>query len=171
MDTSLRDPVEDLDSQDLEHLMQEVPTGIWSHEPDRADFAAQHVWPEVSGGATPSYLHPWVVIGASGAYAWTLLAFWTAFWGYGYMMATMFVATMISVVMLGLMAGFGSGGRSVIPWQRPWRSFQEFLDGEVEVWNARIRGREAFVQLMAMSWLLAAMATAFAVIVMVVRTT
>lgn len=171
MDTMLRDPVEDLDQQELEELMQEVPTGIWTHEPDRAEPAARHVWPEVSGMAQPSYLHPTVVIVSAGAYAWFLLAFWAAFWGYGYMMVTLFVAAMISVIMLGLMAGFGAGGRSVIPWQRPWRSFQEFLDGEVEVWGARVPGKEAATQLIVMSWLLAALATAFAVIVAVVRTT
>jgi hypothetical protein len=87
------------------------------------------------------------------------------------MMATMTLATLISMTMLGLLAGFGEGGRNVTPWQRPWRSFQEFLNGEVSVWGARVPGKDAFLQLVVMSWLLAGLATAFAVIIMLERTT
>ena len=171
MDTSLRDSLEATDGQEFDELLLEVPTGILSHEPTRADPGAEHVWPEVSGDVTPTYLHGGVVVTVAAGYAWFLLAFWAAFWGFGYMMFTMVVVTLISGTMLGLIAGFGAGGRNVVPWQRPWRSFQEFLGGEVEVWGARVSGREAFVQLAAMSWLLAGLATAFAVIIALVRTT
>ena len=171
MDTVLRDPLETTEWPAFDEALFEVPTGILSHEPERAEPGAEHVWPEVSGQGTPTYLHGGVVVAAAAGYAWLLLAFWIAFWGYGYMMVTMAVATLISMTMLGLMAGGGAGGRNVAPWQRPWRSFQEFLDGEVEVWGARVRGKEAFVQLAAMSWLLAGLGTAFAVIIALVRTT
>jgi hypothetical protein len=171
MDTLVRDRVDIDHLEDADELPWDVPTGILTHEPERAEPGAEHIWPEVSGNATPTYLHSGVVVAAASGYAWFLLAFWAVFWGYGYMMLAMTVATLISVTMLGLMAGGGAGGRNVTPWQRPWRSFQEFLDGEVEVWGARVSGKEAFVQLTVMSWLLAGLATAFAVIIALVRTT
>ena len=61
--------------------------------------------------------------------AWLLLAFWMAFWVYDYMTLAMAVATWISMTTLGLMAG------NAAPWQGPWRSVQEFLGVEVEVWG------------------------------------
>jgi hypothetical protein len=171
MDTLLREPDDIANTQDADELLWDVPTGILTHEPERADPAAKHVWPEASGDATPTYLHAGVLVAATADYAWLLLAFWVVFWGYGYMMITMAVATLISATMLGLMAGGGAGGRNVTQWQRPWHSFQEFLNGEVEVWGGRVPGKEAFVQLAAMSWLLAGLGTAFAVIIALVRTT
>jgi hypothetical protein len=171
MDTLVREPVDTDQLLDADELLWDVPTGILVHEPDRAEPGAEHVWPEVSGNAKPSYLHAGVVVAVAAGYAWFLLAFWAVFWGYGYMMLAMSVATLISMTMLGLMAGGGGGGRNVTQWERPWHSFREFLDGDVAVWGARISGREAFVQLVAMSWLLAVLATAFAVIVALVRTT
>ena len=113
-----------------------MPTGILTHEPERAEPGAEHVWPEVSGSATPTYLHSGVVVTAAAGYAWFLLAFWAAFWGFGYMMLALAVATLISVTMLGLLAAGGAGGRNVTQWERPWHSFQEFLDGEVQVWGS-----------------------------------
>lgn len=171
MDTLLREPDDIAHSQKSDELSWDAPTGILTHEPERAEPGAKHVWPEVTGNATPTYLHAGVVVAAAAGYAWFLLAFWAAFWGYGYMMLALAVATLISVTMLGLMAGGGAGGRNVSQWQRPWHSFQEFLGGEVEVWGARVSGKEAFIQLTAMSWLLAGLATAFAVIIALARTT
>jgi hypothetical protein len=52
-----------------------------------------------------------------------------AFWVYDYMTLAMAVATWISMTTLGLMAG------NAAPWQGPWRSVQEFLGVEVEVWG------------------------------------
>jgi hypothetical protein len=172
----LRDPVmpgpeEAVEKEESEELLLAAPTGILTHLPERAEPGARHVWPEVTGTVKPDYLRPGVLVIAAAGYAWFLLAFWTAFWGYGYMMASMTVATLISGLMLGLIAGFGEGGRNVMPWERPWHSFREFLDGEVAVWGARVPGREAFWQLAVMSWLLAGLATAFAIIIMAVRTT
>ena len=171
MDSLVRDRHDIDDFQDVEELLWDVPTGILTHEPERAEPGAENVWPDVAGEATPTYLHSGVVVAAASGYAWFLLAFWAAFWGYGYMMLAMTVATLISVAMLGLMAAGGAGGRNVSQWERPWHSFREFLDGHVAVWGARISGKEAFVQLTTMSWLLAGLATAFAVIIALVRTT
>jgi hypothetical protein len=119
----------------------------------------------------PTSLHPMVVVAAVGGLAWFLMAFWVAFFGYGEMTYVMDIATMISGTMVGLMVGGVIAGRNVTPWQRPWHSFREFLDSEVEVWGARLSGRDAFFQLAGMSWLLGALATAFAIIVMAIRTT
>jgi hypothetical protein len=169
MDTSERDPVE---IDQLRHANElDVPTGIITHEPERAEPGAERVWPQASGKATPTYLHAGLVVAAASGYGWFLLAFWAAFWNYGYMMLAMAVATLISVTMPGLMAAGGGGGRNVTQWERPWHSFQEFLSGHVEVWGARVSGKDAFIQLATMSWLLAGLATAFAIIVALERTT
>jgi hypothetical protein len=174
MDTLLREPGEIItaDAPDISIL-----------EPREAELGVDHAWlvPDVEAAEPedaaptrlqpPTYLHPVVVVAAVGGYAWFLLAFWVAFLGYGYMTLTMDLATLISGTIIGLMVGGVVAGRNMTPWQRPWHSFREFLDGEVEVWGARVSGRDAFFQLAGMSWLLAALATTFAVIVAVVRTT
>jgi hypothetical protein len=166
MDTLLRD-FHELDWPNA--ITREVPTGIFVHQPPRAEPGAEHIWPEVSGTEEPTYLHPGAIIGAASGYAGFLLVSWMVFAGHGYMGLTLAVATMISGVMLGLMAGGGAGGRNTTPWQRPWRSFREFLGGKVEVWGGQIPGREAFIQLTAMAWCLTLLAVVFGVIVEAVR--
>jgi hypothetical protein len=150
-------------------IIREAPTGILTHNPPRSEPGCGQVWPEASGHETPTYLHPVVIITAASGYAWFLLVFWVVFFGYGYMGISMTVATLISGTMLGLMAAGGTGGRNGAPWQRPWRSLGEFLGGEVEVCGARVSGWDAFVQLVGMAWLLAALATVFGVIIEIVR--
>ena len=81
------------------------------------------------------------------------------------------VATLSSVTMLGLIAGGSGGGRNVTQWERPRRSFQEFLNRHVEVCGAWVSGKDAFIQLPTVLWLLAGSATAFAMIVALERTT
>jgi hypothetical protein len=49
----------------------------------------------------------------------------------------------------------GHGARNVTPWQREWRSFGEFLAGDVEVWGGRMKGREAFAEVAGLSGALA----------------
>ena len=110
MDTLLREPDDIAHSQKSDELSWDAPTGILTHEPERAEPGAEHVWPEVTGNATPTYLHAGVVVAAAAGYAWFLLAFWAAFWGFGYMMLALAVATLISVTMLGLHGG----------WRRRW---------------------------------------------------
>jgi hypothetical protein len=166
MDTLLREPVEISQETNLE-----VPTGILTHHPLQAEPGAEHVWPETSGEAKPTYLHPAVLTTTAAGYAWILLVFWVVFWGYGYMGLSMAVATLISGTMLGLMAAGGAGGRNMTPWQRPWRSFREFLTSDVEVWDSRVSGREVFIQLAGMAWCLAALATVFGIIIAASRTT
>ncbi len=148
-------------------------------EPREAELGVDHAWPHIpdaapdvdTAAATPTYLHPMVIVVTAAGYGWFLLAFWVAFADYGYMAFTMGIATLISGSMLGLMVAGVVGGRNMTPWQRHWASFQEFLDGHVEVWGSRVSGRDVFYQLAGMSWLLAGLATAFAVIVACVRTT
>jgi hypothetical protein len=123
----------------------------------------------VSGNERPTYLHPAVVTASVGGYAWMLLVFWVVFCGYGYMGFTMVIATLISGVMFALLIGCGAGGRNMAPWQRPWRSFREFLASDIEIWGGHIRGRDAFIQLAGMSWCLAGLATAFGVIIALSR--
>lgn len=105
-----------------------------------------------------------IVTGAG--FAWALLAFWVTFIDDGYMTLVLILMTLISAVMLGLLTVGGDGGRNVTPWQRPWRSFGEFLDGEVEVRGTRLRGRDAFIQLAGVAWCLAGLATAFGIIML-----
>jgi hypothetical protein len=144
----------------------DIPTGVLLHRPSLAEHTTT---PEVSGNERPTYLHPAVVTASVGGYAWMLLVFWVVFCGYGYMGFTMVIATLISAVMLALLIGCGAGGRNMAPWQRPWRSFREFLAGDVEIWGGRIPGRDAFIQLVGMSWCLAGLATAFGVIIALSR--
>ncbi len=150
--------------RDLHSIDQQVRTGVPRQSTPLAERDAEHVRPDVSRNETPTYLHPAVVTTVLAGYAWMLLVFWIVFAGYGYMSLALFVATMISIVMLGLLIGCGSGARNLTPWQRPWRSFREFLASDVEVWDGRISGRDAFVQLAGMAWCLAALATAFAIV-------
>jgi len=171
MDTLTRDVelLDDAEPRDSDELVWDVPTGILLHEPRQAESGAEHVWPEVSGNEIPTYLHPAALVAAASGYAWFLLVSWVVFLGYGYMGLSLVVATLISGAMLGLMAAGGDGGRNVTPWQRPWRSFREFLTGEVEVWGGRMSGWSAFVQLAGMAWCLAVLATVFGTIVALAR--
>ncbi len=49
MDTLLREPDEITRWSGADELLWDVPTGILTHEPERAEPGAEHVWPEVSG--------------------------------------------------------------------------------------------------------------------------
>lgn len=147
----------------------EVPTGILHHAPPPVEDDAELLWPEHPGEAPPAYLHPFAVAGAAAGYAWFLLVFWAVFSGDGYIGFVLFVASLVSCIMLGLLGIGGGGGRNVAPWQRHWRSFSEFLGGQVQVWGARISGREAFIQLVGAAWCLAALATAFGIIIVLSR--
>jgi hypothetical protein len=165
MDTSSPGPI----PRDIDEYIRSVPTGILSHHPGEAAPGSEHVWPETSGDETPTYLHPAVVIAAVSGYVWFLLVSWVVFFGYGYMGLSLAIATLISVAMLGLIAAGGDGGRNVAPWQRRWRSFGEFLAGDIEVWGGRVPGRDSFVQLAGMAWCLAVLATMFGVITELAR--
>ena len=156
-------------SPDLHILDRPLP---FNDSPDRTDLAerkAERVLTDGSQLEAPTYLHPAVVAVAVAGYAWMLLAFWGVFAGYGYMSLAMFVATMISTIMIGSLIAGPTAAHNSTPWQRPWRSVQEFLDGEVQVWGARIPGRDAFVELGGMAWCLALLATAFSVITVMSR--
>jgi hypothetical protein len=161
MDTSLRDP-DDITWRDEVFV-------DWADEQPPVEPETAHVQPQPWDDPKPTYLHSAAVIAAASGYAGFLLISWVVFFGSGYMGLTLVVATLISVVMLGLMAAFGVKGPNVVPWQRPWQSFHEFLEGEVEVWGGRIPGREAFVQLAATAWCLTALALVFGIIVEAVR--
>ena len=142
----------------------EVPTGILRHDAPHAESADLKFWPDAAGGAPPSYLHPAVVAIAAAGSAWFLLAFWITLGGDSLTAYLLAIATLISCLTLGLLL-VGSEGRNVVPWQRHWRSFHEFLAGHVDVWGARVSGREAFIQIAGLAWCLAALATTFAVII------
>jgi hypothetical protein len=64
-----------------------------------------------------------------------------------------------------------AGERNVTPWQRPGRSLLEFIASDNEARDTRLSGREVFVPFAWMAWCLAALATAFGVIIEAVRTT
>jgi hypothetical protein len=149
----------DLLVEDRDETNWKIPPGVPTYESSRSepDELVFH------DGETPTYLHPAVLVVVTSGYAWFLLVSWVVFFGHGYMGITLVVATMISALMAGMMAV--AGGRNVTPWQRPWRSFREFLAGDVEVWGGRVPGRDAFAQLAGMAFCLAALATAFGIIV------
>jgi hypothetical protein len=156
MDTLVRDP----EPRDAEEFSWAMAADKPATDPARS---------EESGESTPTYLHPGVIAAAASGYAWVMLAFWAAFFGHGYMGLSLVVATLISGAMLGLMAAGGVASYNVTPWQRSWRSFREFLAGDVQVWGGRVSGWDAFVQLAGMAWCLAGLATVFAIIVAFTR--
>ena len=146
----------------------EVPPGLVRHQPAQVRRVVDAAWPELAGQARPTYMHPAVPATVIAGYAWMVLAFWAVFGGHGYMGLALVLVTLISAVMVGLLVTCGSA-RTLEPWQRSWRSFGEFWDGEMEIWDGRISGRAAFVQLAVLAWALAGLATAFVVIVASVR--
>jgi hypothetical protein len=164
-DILVRDP----EPRDPDELTRKVWTNTPTWEPRGPELNSRPVSPEVSGDEAPTYLHPVVLVAAASGYVWFLLVSWVVFAGYGYMGISMAIATLISGAMLGLLAAGGEFGRNMTPWQRTWRSFGEFLSGEIDVWGARVSGWDAFVQLAGMAWCLAGLATAFGIIVVLAR--
>jgi hypothetical protein len=119
-----------------------------------------------SGGFTrATHVHPLAVAAAAAGYAWFLLVCWIVFAADQEMAATLFVASGISIVMLGLLAELGWSGRNVVPWMRASRSWTEFLDGRVDTFTGPMTGRAVFVHLAGMSGVLALGATAFGIII------
>ena len=151
-----------------DNIFADLPSGVFLRRSVVAEQPAPRVWPEIAGSERPTYIHPTAIGLAASGFATMMLAFWVCFFGRGEMTPTLGISTLISMIMLGLMAGAG-GGRSVTPWQRQWRSFSESLDGEIEVWGTCVHGREAVVQIAGLAWGLAALAEAFCIIIACVR--
>jgi hypothetical protein len=111
MDTSLREPDDIIWHDELSRDF------VDEQQPVETEFA--HVQSQPWDNPRPTYLHSAAVIAAASGYAGFLLISWALFFGRGYMGLSLVVATLISVVMLGLMAAFGAKGPNVAPWQRP----------------------------------------------------
>jgi hypothetical protein len=94
-------------------------------------------------------IHPIAVAIPVAAAAWFVLAAWCAF-GAGETSPVLAVITLFCLIFFGVFVGGAAMGRDMTPERTHNRSFQEFLDGDVDIATGRITGREALLQIAAM---------------------
>jgi hypothetical protein len=99
-------------------------------------------------------VHSGAIVASLGAYCFFIIVAWIVF-GRGYAALDLTVVILISVVLLGLLAGCALMSRNVTPDRETDRTFGEFVNGVVDTATGEISGREAFVQIAAMPILLA----------------
>jgi hypothetical protein len=112
---------------------------------------------------TDTTVHPVAVAIPLVCSAWFLLVSWVAFAG-GETSLVLAVVTLIGVMFLGLVVGGGALARDMVPMPKHRRSFQEFLNGNVEIATGRVRGNEALLQIAALPVSIAIGATIIAAI-------
>jgi hypothetical protein len=108
-------------------------------------------------------VHPGAITASLAAYCFFIIAAWIVF-GRGYAALDLAVVILISVVLLGLLAGCGLMSRNVTPDRETERTFGEFVNGVVDTATGEISGRDALVQIAAMPILLAVGGSLIAVI-------
>jgi hypothetical protein len=108
-------------------------------------------------------VHPGAIAASLAAYCFFLIAAWIAF-GQGYAALDLTVVILISVVLLGLLAGCALMSRNVTPDRETERTFGEFVNGQVDTATGEISGRDALVRIAAMPILLAIGGSLIAVI-------
>jgi hypothetical protein len=112
-------------------------------------------------------VHSGAVAAALAAYAWFIVVAWIAF-GRGYAALDLVVVVLISVVLLGLLAGGAMMSRNVTPDRETTRTFAQFVNGRVDIETGRVSGRDALVQIVIMPILLAIGGTVIAAVWIVV---
>lgn len=117
----------------------------------------------------PMTIHPAVVVTAIAGWAWAVAALFIValLSGDGTAIGAVIIVAGISIAMFGLMSGCGWWSRRVAMrgntrLAKP-RSFGEFLAGEVQVGNDRMKGSEIYLLVVAMAFTLAILGTGFAV--------
>ncbi len=112
-------------------------------------------------------VHPVAVAIPVMAAAWFLVVAWAAFGG-GETSLVLAVITVFALMFFGLFVGGGAMARNVTPDRAHGRTFQAFLDGDVDVGTGRITGREALYQIATMPVALAVGFTVIALIAVIV---
>jgi hypothetical protein len=92
-------------------------------------------------------VHPLAVAVPVAAFEWLVLASWDVF-GSGDTTLVLAVVTFLSIMFFGLLIGGGWYARDAASERS--RSFEEFLDGDVEIETGRIPGRTAMWQIATM---------------------
>jgi len=90
-------------------------------------------------------IHPVAVAIPVAAAAWFAIVAWCAFGG-GETSLVLTVITVFCLIFYGVFVGGAAMGRDMTPERAHNRSFQEFLDGDVDIATGRIIGREALLQ-------------------------
>jgi hypothetical protein len=108
-------------------------------------------------------VHPIAVAIPLAAAAWFVVVAWAAFGG-GETSLVLGVITFLVLMFFGLFVGCGAKERDMTPDRKHGRSFQEFLNGDVDIATGRIGGREALWQIATMPIALAIGFTVIAVI-------
>jgi hypothetical protein len=96
-----------------------------------------------------SGMHPVAIAIPLVATVYLVVAFWVTFAG-SELSLILAVATLIVIMLLGLITACGAFARNVEPDGTRTRSFREFLNGEVDVETGRISGRVALWQIATM---------------------
>ena len=112
-------------------------------------------------------VHSGAVAAALAAYAWFIMIAWIAF-GRGYAALDLVVVVLISVVLLGLLAGGAMMSRNMTPDRETTRTFAQFVNGRVDIETGRVSGRDALVQIVVMPILLAIGGTVIAAVWIIV---
>lgn len=108
-------------------------------------------------------VHPIAVAIPVATAAWFVVVAWAAFGG-GETSLVLGVITFLVLMFFGLFVGCGAKARDMTPDRKHGRSFQEFLNGDVDIATGRIGGREALWQIATMAIALAIGFTVIAVI-------
>lgn len=94
-------------------------------------------------------IHPIAVSVPIAVAAWFVIVAWCAFGG-GETSPVLAVVTLFFFIFSGVFVGGAAMGRNMTPERAHDRSFQAFLDGDVDIATGRIIGREALWQIAAM---------------------
>jgi hypothetical protein len=152
---------------DLEATAQQAPVGpVTRREPALTVLTTPAAKPEPNLLADTS-IHPVAVAIPVAAAGWFLVVAWAAFGG-GETSLVLAVITVLALMFFGLFVGGGAMARNVTPERAHGRSFQAFLDGDVDIGTGRITGREALYQIAAMPVALAVGFTVIALIAVIV---
>jgi hypothetical protein len=132
-----------------------------SASPDAPSGSNPVVDPDNGTPKPATNVHSGAVAAALAAFAWFITVAWIAF-GRGYAALDLVVVVIVSVVLLGLLAGGAMMSRNMTPDRETTRTFGEFLNGNVDIETGWVSGRAALVQIVLMPILLAGGGTVIA---------